>query len=87
MKRISIVGLCLVAMVAFGAMAVSSAYAGEFITCTKTKAVKEGKTKHYTGSYKNAECTVGEWRVRIRVSRGHDIQGHFKQGRVRVGSG
>jgi hypothetical protein len=60
MKRISIVGLCLVAMVAFGAMAVSSAYAGEFITCTKTKAVKEGKTKHYTGSYKNAECTEAE---------------------------
>jgi hypothetical protein len=60
MKRISIVGLSLLAMVAFGAMAASSAYAGEFITCVKTKEVKEGKTKHYTGSYKNSACTEAE---------------------------
>jgi hypothetical protein len=83
MRRIVIVGLFLAAALALSATAASSALAAEFITCKKTTKVGS----HYTGSYKNAECTVGEWRVRIRVSRGHDIQGHFKQGRVRVGSG
>ena len=37
MKRMTIVGLSLVAMFAFGAMAASSAFAGEYGTCLKTK--------------------------------------------------
>jgi hypothetical protein len=43
MKRISTVGLCLVAMVAFGAMAASSAYAGEYGECVKASPKGSGK--------------------------------------------
>ena len=53
MRRIQIVGLCLGAVFAFSAMAASSAYAGEYGTCVKTKEVE----KHYTGNYKDKNCT------------------------------
>ena len=55
-KWISIVGLCLVAMAAFGAMAASSASAGEYGVCLKTARVAEGKVLHYTGKWKDAAC-------------------------------
>ncbi len=54
MKRIGIIGLCLVALFAFSAMASSSALAGEYITCGK--AAKVGKK--YTGSYTNNNCSA-----------------------------
>jgi hypothetical protein len=57
MKRIKIVGLCLVAVFAFGALTAASAFAEgptpEFKTCVK--AAKSGKT--YTGAYSNKTCT------------------------------
>lgn len=53
MKRVRIVGLCLLAAVALSAMAASSAYAGEYGKCTKTKEVD----KQYTGNYTNRNCT------------------------------
>jgi len=56
MKCTSIVGLCLAAMVASGAMAASSAYAGEYGVCLKTARVKEGKVSHYTGKWKDKAC-------------------------------
>jgi hypothetical protein len=54
MKRISILGLCLVAVTAFFALATTSAFAGEYGNCVKLKAV----AKKYDGKYTNAECTV-----------------------------
>ncbi len=54
MKRIGIVGLSLIAMFAFSAMAASSASAGEYITCGK--AAKSGKT--YLGKYTNNNCST-----------------------------
>ncbi len=54
MKRIGIVGLSVVAMLAFGAMAASSAFAGEYITCVKV--VKEDKKFH--GKYTDNTCAV-----------------------------
>ena len=72
MKRMTIVGLSLVAMFAFGAMAASSAFAGEYGTCLKTKKltlkyeeekivkgkpVFTKKTKAiYNGKYTEAKC-------------------------------
>ena len=38
-------------------MAASSAFAGEYGTCVKTKEVTEGKLKHYTGNYTDKNCT------------------------------
>jgi hypothetical protein len=56
MKRISVVGLCLAAMVAFGALATSSAYAGEYGVCLKTARVVRGKERHYAGKWKDNAC-------------------------------
>jgi hypothetical protein len=53
MTRISIVGLSLVTAVAFGAMAASSAYAGEAGVCIKTVKNADGK---YTGQYTDKDC-------------------------------
>jgi len=55
MRRISTVGACVLALVALGAVAVSSASAAgpEYITCAK--AAKSGKT--YTGEYNNKTCS------------------------------
>jgi hypothetical protein len=54
MKRM---GLSLVAILAFSAMAASSAFAGEYITCVKTAKVD----RKYTGKYTNDTCsTLGE---------------------------
>jgi hypothetical protein len=54
MKRISTVGLSVVAMFAFSAMAASSALAGEYITCVKV--AKENKKFH--GKYTGNNCAV-----------------------------
>jgi hypothetical protein len=54
MKRITIVGLSLVAVFAFSAMASSSAFAGEYGVCVK--AAKEGKK--YTGNYTEKNCVT-----------------------------
>jgi hypothetical protein len=54
MKRISIVGLCLVCAFALSAIASSSAFAGVYGTCTK--AAKEGKK--YTGKYTDKNCNT-----------------------------
>jgi len=55
MRRISTVGVCVLAMLALGAVAVSSASAAspEYVTCAKVK--KSGKT--YTGKYGNKTCS------------------------------
>jgi len=58
MKRIRIVGLCLVAMFAFSAVAAGSAFAGEtpvWAKCVKT--IKNPTTHKYEGRYSNKECT------------------------------
>lgn len=52
MKRVQIMGLCLVAMVAFGAMVASAAQAAEVGVCLKTPRV-EGK---YSGQYVEKNC-------------------------------
>ncbi len=52
MKRINLTGLCLVAMVAFVAMATSSAYAGEYGVCLKT--AKVGRS--HTGNWNDRAC-------------------------------
>jgi hypothetical protein len=54
MKRIGIVGLSVVAMFAFSAMAASSAFAGEYITCVKVAKVE----KKYKGKYSNNACST-----------------------------
>jgi hypothetical protein len=54
MKRIGIVGLSVVTMFAFGAMAASSAFAGEYITCVKVS--KEDKKFH--GRYTDNTCAA-----------------------------
>lgn len=57
MKRIKVVGLCLVAVFAFGAVAVASASAAPAPTFGKCiTAVKVGKK--YTGKYNNKTCTT-----------------------------
>jgi hypothetical protein len=66
MKRIGIVGLCLAAMFALSAMAASSAFAGQYITCTKVskvtvKYIDKGKEKSkaiYEGKYLTNTCTT-----------------------------
>ena len=52
MKRIGVVGVCVAAAVAFGVLSASSAYAGEYGVCLKTKLVN----KQYTGEWKDAGC-------------------------------
>ena len=52
MKRIGLVALCLGAMGAFGAMAASWAYAGEYGECVKAPLVN----KRYTGHFTDAGC-------------------------------
>ncbi|MGO9322175.1 MAG: hypothetical protein ACLQBY_15420 [Solirubrobacteraceae bacterium] len=51
MKRSSLTGLGLVAMVAFVAMATALAYAGEYGVCLKTD--------NHTGKWNNGRCTKG----------------------------
>jgi len=58
MKRIHIVGLCLVAMFAFSAMASSSAFAGEYGQCLKISPVTGKALKNQ--QYKDENCTVKE---------------------------
>lgn len=53
MKRISLTGLCLVAMVTFVAIATSSAYAGEYGVCLKTEKVG----RYHTGNWNDRACT------------------------------
>ncbi len=59
MKRISTACACLVVMCAFGAMAATTAYAGEYGECKRTEKVGTGKTAHYTGRYamRDSGCT------------------------------
>jgi hypothetical protein len=52
MRRLSIVGLCFVAMVAFGATVASSADAGEYGVCLKVKGF------HHTGKWNDNACEV-----------------------------
>jgi hypothetical protein len=54
MKRIRIMGLCLIAVFAFSAMVATAAQAGEVGECVK--AAKVGK--FYTGGYTDKNCTV-----------------------------
>ncbi len=54
MKRITLVGLSLFAVLAFSAITSSSAFAGEYGVCVK--AAKVGKT--YTGKYTDKNCSV-----------------------------
>ncbi len=56
MKRFKIVGLCLVAVFAFSAVAVSSASAGSLGVCGK--AAKVGKS--YTGKFSDKLCATAE---------------------------
>ncbi len=53
MRRIGIIGLCLAAAVALGALAASSAVAGEYGDCARATKVD----KKYLGHYANKECT------------------------------
>jgi hypothetical protein len=52
MKRIGMAGLCLMVMVAFSAIAASSAFAAEYGVCVKASKVE----KEYTGEYTEKNC-------------------------------
>jgi hypothetical protein len=56
MKRIKIMGLCVVALFAFSAMAATSAFAELHLYLECGKAPKVGKT--YSGDYTSKECTL-----------------------------
>jgi hypothetical protein len=63
MKHIRVVGLCLVAVLAFGVVAVASASAAErpeFKLCGKAAKEPKGSEHKYSGSFKNKSCTEPE---------------------------
>ncbi len=60
MKRIRSAGLCVVAIFALGAVAASSAYAGEYGECLKAPKVKEGKKAHSTGRWNDGGCEASQ---------------------------
>jgi hypothetical protein len=62
MKRVGVVGLCLVAMLAFCAMVTAAAQAAEVVSCVKVAKMpvmkKDGKSKKISeGKYTNKACT------------------------------
>lgn len=60
MKRIKIVGLCLVAVFAFTALAATSAQAGQIGKCVKAPKVNKKYTGKYTEKYCSTRATAKE---------------------------
>jgi hypothetical protein len=62
MKSIKIAGLCLVAVLAFSALAAASASAAEptFKVCAKAAKEPKGSAHKYSGSFKDKGCTEAE---------------------------
>ena len=71
MKRIKIVGLCLVAMFAMSALATSAAQAGEYGKCVKT--AKNPTTKKYEAEYNDKNCQEVKpgQRRQVQMEPGH----------------
>ncbi len=76
MKRIRIVGACLVAVFAFSAVVVSAAsansFAPEFTKCVKAAKAAKGATHKYEGHFNNKECS----------EPGTEAEGHGKYERT-----
>lgn len=81
MKHIKIVGLCLVAVLAFSAVAAATASASErpeFLKCGKTPKVEK---KQPTGEFSNKECTEAQAEGKYRleaVAEGTPVTGKSK---------
>jgi hypothetical protein len=83
-------GLCLVAVFAFGAIAASTASAAEpaLYECAKLK--KNAKTKKYEGKYTNKTCSTvsekseGEYELQEGIGKGKEFKGKGSAGDLEV---